>query len=85
MGPPISASPSISSFSSQPSLEQNLEIQRLRLALTASQENLRIQREYFERRTQTQEEMFDSEREVWKATLRDLQEGSSSGRRERRK
>lgn len=92
-GPPYSSSPSLSSFENPESpSDPNFEVQRLRLMLNASQEDLFLQKQHYEDRERRERERFDAERAVYDRRIRELEEskkreeskrgeGSSSSRR----
>lgn len=79
--PPLSASPSMTSFDSQGSGSQpNFEAERYRQLYTASQENLALQQEQYEQeleftrrrqldRERRQRELFAAERKLWEEKL----------------
>jgi len=98
--PPLSTSPSLASFESYRSdtvAGQNYEVDRLRLIVSASQEDLRLQQSHFDeeheflrRRYETRErqlqERFAAERSLLEARILDLErdkagEGSRGSRR----
>jgi hypothetical protein len=85
IAPPLSSSPSLASFHSTAS-DQSYEIERLKLLLNASQEDLSLQRQEFENREHRLQNRFDAERKVYEARIRSLQggdrgEGGSGSRR----
>ena len=85
--PPVSSSPSLASFDSAGSDSgQQYEVNRLRLLLNASQEDLQFQRQQFEDRERRHNERFDAERAMYEARIQQLEgnkkgEGSSAFRR----
>jgi hypothetical protein len=83
MGPPLSASPSYSSFDSLQSLsKRNYEAERLKVLLNASQENLRLQQDHFIERERKQQEAFDLERAIYESRINELEmqrRGGGSG------
>jgi hypothetical protein len=85
--PPVSSSPSLASFDSAGSDSvPRYEVNRLRLLLTASQEDVRVQRQEFEDRERRANERFEAERQVYEEQIRAMTawnrgEGSSNARR----
>ena len=80
MGPPLSTSPSFSSFDSYGS---HFEANRLRHLLNASHDDLALQRQHFEERERRQLEQFEAERRMYETRIRELTEevkGRGSGR-----
>jgi len=86
-GPPYSSSPSLSSFElPESSSARDFEVQRLRIMLNASHEDLRLQRQHYEDRERREQERFEAEREIYNRRIRELEEsrkgeGSSSFQR----
>jgi hypothetical protein len=90
MGPPLSSSPSLASFDSHGSGPgRHYEVEHLKLLLSASQEDLRIQQENFdeerkmlqrrlEERDTRYRERAEKERAVYEARIRELENAQQS-------
>jgi hypothetical protein len=69
MGPPLSTSPSLSSFDSYPSTSgRNYDAEHLRMLLNASQERLRLE-----------QELFAQERALYESKIKDLEQQKRGG------
>jgi hypothetical protein len=85
-GPPLTTTPSfVSIHSFESDIGRNFEVEHLRLQLTASREDLRLERTRAFEREQQQAELIDSQRRHYESRIRDLENANRGEGTSRRK